>query len=87
MIIYFLTAVCVTRCQNGGVCVSPNTCQCQEGFFGQGCEIREKIFSAYHTVMLNDAQQRKTRQSLVTHRLNRPKITSYPGKTLMCDIF
>ncbi|XP_031355686.1 epidermal growth factor-like protein 8 [Photinus pyralis] len=29
---------CVSKCQNGGTCVKPNTCSCPSGFKGQYCE-------------------------------------------------
>uniref|UniRef100_A0AAY4EA35 Neural EGFL like 2 n=1 Tax=Denticeps clupeoides TaxID=299321 RepID=A0AAY4EA35_9TELE len=31
-------ALCDGMCQNGGTCVSPNSCVCQQGFTGKRCE-------------------------------------------------
>ncbi|XP_023666191.1 protein kinase C-binding protein NELL2a-like [Paramormyrops kingsleyae] len=31
-------ALCDGRCENGGTCVSSNTCVCQQGFTGKSCE-------------------------------------------------
>ncbi|XP_055055760.2 sushi, von Willebrand factor type A, EGF and pentraxin domain-containing protein 1 isoform X1 [Misgurnus anguillicaudatus] len=31
-------ALCWTQCQNGGVCLRPNMCHCQEGWMGRFCE-------------------------------------------------
>ncbi|XP_068164048.1 sushi, von Willebrand factor type A, EGF and pentraxin domain-containing protein 1 isoform X1 [Antennarius striatus] len=31
-------AVCWLQCQNGGVCLRPNTCSCPEGWMGRLCE-------------------------------------------------
>ncbi len=33
-----LSAVCEDACQNGGVCVAPDTCSCPSGFTGPTCE-------------------------------------------------
>lgn len=35
------TAVCSQVCQNGGNCVSPNTCQCSSGWSGPSCSTRK----------------------------------------------
>ncbi|XP_043939120.1 epidermal growth factor-like protein 8 [Protopterus annectens] len=32
-------AVCYKPCQNGGTCVSPNSCQCRPGWGGKYCQI------------------------------------------------
>ena len=32
--------ICPTNCANGGVCVAPLICSCQEGFVGKWCEER-----------------------------------------------
>lgn len=32
-----LSAVCEPTCQNYGVCVAPNTCDCPAGYPGPGC--------------------------------------------------
>lgn len=37
---YTLTAVCTPSCLNGGTCISPNTCSCDETYTGQRCETR-----------------------------------------------
>uniref|UniRef100_A0A6Q2ZCF6 NEL-like protein 2 n=1 Tax=Esox lucius TaxID=8010 RepID=A0A6Q2ZCF6_ESOLU len=34
----FCTALCEGWCQNGGSCVNPDTCVCQQGFTGKRCE-------------------------------------------------
>ena len=36
------TAIC-TGCENGGVCVHPEECQCTAEYTGSSCEIRKKI--------------------------------------------
>lgn len=40
--IFFLgfvwTAICVSPCRNGGVCVNPNVCACKSGFTGSTCQ-------------------------------------------------
>lgn len=32
---------CRFFCENGGSCVAPGECQCQEGFAGERCETRK----------------------------------------------
>ena len=32
-----ITAVCSQPCENGGVCIGPEKCQCQEGWGGSDC--------------------------------------------------
>jgi hypothetical protein len=32
-----ITASCSQACENGGVCVAPETCQCASGWTGQDC--------------------------------------------------
>ena len=34
---FFLLAICVGGCNNGGTCVSPNTCECRAGWTGSRC--------------------------------------------------
>ena len=34
------TAVCRPGCQNGGVCIGANVCQCPPGFSGAQCQTR-----------------------------------------------
>ena len=34
-----ITAVCSQTCENGGTCVSPETCECAQGWKGQDCTI------------------------------------------------
>ena len=31
---------CSTECQNGGFCIAPNICLCDEGYGGDFCEIK-----------------------------------------------
>ncbi|RZF44969.1 hypothetical protein LSTR_LSTR001930 [Laodelphax striatellus] len=33
---------CLPPCQNGGICTSPNTCQCSQTFFGPYCQYEKK---------------------------------------------
>ncbi|XP_039283049.1 LOW QUALITY PROTEIN: hemocytin [Nilaparvata lugens] len=33
---------CLPPCQNGGICTSPNTCQCLQTFFGPYCQYEKK---------------------------------------------
>ena len=37
--------LCGGECQNNGVCVQENFCQCRGGHSGDHCEIKRKIFS------------------------------------------
>lgn len=30
--------ICITPCENYGVCVNPNTCKCDYGYDGKYCE-------------------------------------------------
>lgn len=34
---------CWHECKNGGKCVAPNVCQCQEGYWGKYCEHRKCV--------------------------------------------
>ena len=36
-------AMCDGMCQNGGTCVSPNNCICQQGFTGRRCETGKRV--------------------------------------------
>ncbi len=39
-------AICTGVCQNGGQCVSPNMCQCEEGWRGSRCRTgKHDLFS------------------------------------------
>lgn len=40
--------MCEGMCQNGGTCVSPNNCICQQGFTGKRCETGKRTF-AFHS--------------------------------------
>ena len=31
-------AICTVRCQNGGVCIAPDTCHCPDGLSGDHCQ-------------------------------------------------
>ena len=39
-----LLAVCTAGCENGGVCVAPETCQCRKGFYGDQCQLGKDKF-------------------------------------------
>ena len=36
-----LSAICNPPCSNGGSCTKPNTCSCQSGYYGRGCQTSE----------------------------------------------
>lgn len=35
---YPTLAICIPPCQNGGLCVNPNECECAAGFEGGFCD-------------------------------------------------
>ena len=37
-LLIIITAVCDPPCLNGGICTSPNTCQCSSGWSGNACQ-------------------------------------------------
>ena len=52
MITCIIIAVCDPSCENGGVCASPNTCQCRPGWTGNVCQTGKgynKIIFDEHT--------------------------------------
>lgn len=42
---YQLTATCLPPCQNGGQCLSYNTCQCGQEFRGEQCQFNVDVCS------------------------------------------
>lgn len=52
MLLFVAAADCDGLCHNGGSCVAPDTCICQQGFTGKRCETGE---GGWPTARLNSA--------------------------------
>lgn len=54
-------AMCDGLCQNGGTCVSPNNCICQQGFTGKRCETGKTSSLSSHlkVILLQDCTEYK----------------------------
>lgn len=37
----YTAAMCTQICENEGICIAPDVCECQETFGGVNCELRE----------------------------------------------
>ncbi|KAI2665433.1 Protein kinase C-binding protein NELL2 [Labeo rohita] len=49
-------ALCEGQCLNGGSCVSPDTCVCQQGFTGKRCEtVCARLFVFRHSALTSPA--------------------------------
>ena len=49
---FLLSAVCNPPCSNGGNCTKPNTCLCQSGYNGSGCNTGEPAHVLSHNVLI-----------------------------------
>lgn len=53
-VFFLFTAHCQIPCQNGGVCVGPNICNCKKGYVGEYCQkegiisVQRLAFAAIH---------------------------------------
>ncbi|XP_070580638.1 mucin-2-like [Ptychodera flava] len=51
------TPVCTTPCENGGICIKPNVCECQPGYTGNTCDTIEKGLCWTEWMNLDSPQQ------------------------------
>lgn len=56
-------AMCDGLCQNGGTCVSPNNCVCQQGFTGKRCETGK---TSFYSPLLRFSPQKIAQGALLT---------------------
>lgn len=40
---FFLSAICLPKCQNNGICIAPGQCECSENFHGPQCQHEKKL--------------------------------------------